>query len=107
MFLWAELMLHHISQQTTPNEITMALSQIPEGLPGVYRRLLQQITRQSPARREFARRILQWKFSAIRQLSLEELRTAAATIPGSKVQNYGDSVPDFKGMITATCGPFG
>jgi ankyrin repeat protein len=105
MFLWAELMATHISQQTTPDEITKALSTTPSGLTEVYQRLIEQILRLPGALRELARRILQWTASSVRQLSLEELRVAVAVTPGSDGLKPSDLVVDFTTAILATCSP--
>ena len=105
MFLWAQLMMQHIRQQATLNDMMSALDDLPVGLEGLYDRLLQRIYSLPAARLKVAQRLLQWTFSATRLLSIPELEIALAVTPGSDYLDYGNTVPDLRAFVKDSCSP--
>ena len=105
MFLWAQLMVDNIFQQTTPAEIQSALENLPDGLEDVYWRLVQRIDSLPPNRFKLAQKVLRWTFSAIRPLSIRELGAALATEAGSFVYNPENEVLNLKDAVLDACGP--
>jgi len=65
MFLWARLMVEHLLQQATLNEIFSALDDLPNGLESLYDRLLEQLYTLPPARFNVVQNLLQWTLFAI------------------------------------------
>ena len=105
MFLWAQLMMRHVRQQATLNDMMSALGDLPVGLEGLYDRLLQRIYSLPPARLKVAQHLLQWTFSATRLLSIPELEVALAVTPGSDYLDYGNTVPNLRAFVRDSCSP--
>ena len=101
MFLWAYLMLRHVSQVTT----LAALDDLQEGLEDLYTRLIDRIHTLPRHQKTLACRVLQWTFSAVRQLSLAELSIALAVEPGSDHHNEYDTIHNLTATIRSCCAP--
>lgn len=105
MFLWAQLMMKHLLQQATLNDILSALDEMPDGMECLYDRLLQRFHSLPLARFKVAQRLLQWTFSATRPLSIPELEIALGVTPGSEYQEHGNTVPNLRTFVRDSCGP--
>ena len=77
MFLWVKLMLKELKQCPSRPGVERILSDLPRGLDMVYLRILQRLdadcTRES---RDLCRKVLGWIVTALRPLSVKELRDA-------------------------------
>ncbi len=83
-FLWVGLVTHELLQKKTCTEVVDTLDCLPEGLPGIYSRMLLQI---KESQRVTAALILRWVVMALRPLTLTELATAIDTRPVSIVSS--------------------
>lgn len=92
VFLWVRLMLEHMSGQFFVEDVMEALAEVPQGLPAMYGRTLDNIDQMPPKHTQAAYRILQWVLFALRPLKVSELRIAVAIEPGGKsirqLQNF-------------------
>ena len=76
MFLWARLMINHLeSPALTPKaRLRVVLDVVlPEGLEGMYDRILRLIYRGSRAEQDLARRVFLWLAYALRPLNIQAL----------------------------------
>ena len=105
MFLWAQLMMRHLRQQATLDDMISALHDLPVGLKGLYDCLLQRIYSLPAARLKVAQHLLQWTFSATRLLSIPELEIALAVTPGSDYLNHENRVPNLRAFVKDSCSP--
>lgn len=103
MFLWAQLITEYLSQQVTLNDTLMALEDLPDGLEALYDRLSRRIKSLPPSRFKIALKLLQWTFSGLRQLSLQELAVALAIEPGEDRLNPRNSVIDLRTFVRESC----
>jgi hypothetical protein len=101
MFLWAYLMLRHISQLTT----LAALDDLPEGLEELYTRIIGRIMSLPPNQSRLASRVLQWTFSAVRQLSVAELGIALSVKRGSNHHDERNKIQSLAVAIHNCCSP--
>ncbi|KAL6791870.1 ankyrin repeat-containing domain protein [Trichoderma sp. SZMC 28012] len=81
-FLWVGFVMAELSRKKTCTEIMETLKGIPQGLHGIYSRMLAQI---EASRRSVVFDILQWLAVAVRPLSLSELREAIHLPPTTKI----------------------
>lgn len=72
-FLWVGFVMAELSRKRTCTQIMETLEGIPQGLHGIYSRMLAQI---EASRRPVVFDILQWITVAVRPLTLSELREA-------------------------------
>ncbi|KAK3387786.1 hypothetical protein B0H63DRAFT_559240 [Podospora didyma] len=107
MFLWAKLMLHHVQQQVTLDDLETALRELPDGLNPVYARILAQMSTLPPSQARTVARILQWTYSATRPLTISELEVALAVKPGSGSCRTNDRnrVLNIRQLIADVCSP--
>jgi ankyrin repeat protein len=101
MFLWAYLMLRHISQLTT----LAALDDLPEGLEELYIRIIGRIMSLPANQSRLASRVLQWTYSAVRQLSVAELGIALSVKPGSDHHDERNEIQSLAVAIRNCCSP--
>lgn len=76
MFLWARLMINHLeSPALTPKaRLRVVLDVVlPEGLEGMYNRILRLIYRGSRVEQDLARRVFLWLAYALRPLNIQGL----------------------------------
>jgi hypothetical protein len=83
MFLWARFMIDEISTIYTESEVHDALRSLPSGLDDVYRGVLHSLIRLPQRERDMAAKIIQWTACSTRLLTLRELASALAIVPGS------------------------
>ncbi|PKK40810.1 hypothetical protein CI102_15130 [Trichoderma harzianum] len=81
-FLWVGFVMAELSRKRTCTEIMETLEEIPQGLHGIYSRMLAQI---EASRRSVIFDILQWVAVAVRPLALSELREAIHLPPTTKI----------------------
>ncbi|KAK0722623.1 hypothetical protein B0T26DRAFT_703460 [Lasiosphaeria miniovina] len=107
MFLWAKLMLHHIQQQVTLDDLEAAVDELPDGLDTVYARILAKMSALPAPQARSVARVLQWAFSARRPLSLAELEVALAVKPGAGTArlNKRSRAMNIRQLIADFCGP--
>jgi hypothetical protein len=98
-------MLGHLDQQATLKDVTSALEEIPDGIDGVYNRILQKISSLPSSRHRIVQRILQLVLSATRSLSILEMEVALAAEPGSPCHDLGNSVPKLAKFVRECCSP--
>ena len=85
-FLWVSLALEDISGATTAKRAREKLEGLPKGLPGIYRRILENIREDDVNDAAF---ILRWAVASRRPMTDRELATAQA------MANWkGDTVPE-------------
>ena len=72
-FLWVGYAITELLELETYTEIEERLADLPEGLPGIYARMLRQI---QPQRRELCAKVLRWVTLAFRPLSVVDLARA-------------------------------
>jgi hypothetical protein len=107
MFLWVKLMLHHIRQQVTLDDLETALEELPSGLDSVYDRILSTMANLPAAQAEIVARVLQWTYSATRPLALSELEVALTVRFGSKSSksNKRNTLMNIRQLITRAMCP--
>ncbi|PNP57854.1 hypothetical protein THARTR1_02012 [Trichoderma harzianum] len=81
-FLWVGFVITELSRKKTCIQIMETLEGIPQGLHGIYSRMLAQI---EVSRRSAAFNILQWATVAVRPLTLSELGEAIHLPPTTKI----------------------
>ncbi|KAL7802714.1 ankyrin repeat-containing domain protein [Trichoderma afarasin] len=89
-FLWVGFVMAELSRKRTCIEIMEALEGIPQGLHGIYSRMLAQI---EASRRSVVFDILQCVTVAVRPLSLSELGEVIHIPPTTKISN-GQAILD-------------
>lgn len=76
-FLWVKLALERIRDNWyTKDDIQAALTEIPEGMEPLYKRMIEIIAGQDSKPREMATRILTWVACSFRPLEIAELEVA-------------------------------
>ena len=79
MFLWVSLMLKELKACITVEEVQVTLGQIPSGLEGIYKRIVERLGKSLTRRAaEVTRSILSWVLGSARTLTMDELRDALA-----------------------------
>lgn len=89
-FLWVGFVIAELSRKRTCTQIMETLEEIPQGLHGIYSRMLAQI---DASRRSVIFDILQWVTVAVRPLALSELREAIHLAPTTKISK-GQAILD-------------
>ncbi|KAL6833391.1 ankyrin repeat-containing domain protein [Trichoderma sp. SZMC 28015] len=89
-FLWVGFVITELSRKSTCTQIMETLEEIPQGLHGIYSRMLAQI---DASRRSVIFDILQWVAMAFRPLALSELREAIHLPPTTKISK-GQAILD-------------
>ncbi|EGX52000.1 hypothetical protein AOL_s00043g734 [Orbilia oligospora ATCC 24927] len=74
LFIWVNLLIEEICNESKAEDIEMALSKLPKDLDGLYNRVIDRIMQHR--RPEVAQEIFKWIAYAIRPLTLEELKEA-------------------------------
>lgn len=101
-FLWVSLALEDIASATTAKRAREKLEGLPKGLPGIYRRILDNIREEDVDDAAF---ILRWVVASRRPMTVDELATAQA------MTNWeGDAMPrsdDLDELLDGyrVCGP--
>ncbi|CAO2650666.1 Nn.00g019580.m01.CDS01 [Neocucurbitaria sp. VM-36] len=100
MFLWVALQIKSLCTMQTDEEITNALSDLPEDLSEIYNLILKK----SPeSDKSYQKQILEVVTAAQRHLTVEELREAVSVSPGDTVWTASKLVNDIYSAM-ATCG---
>ena len=108
MFLWAKLMLQHIREQVTLDDLEAALRRLPDGISGVYAQIISKIACLPASKARTAAGILQWVYSSARPLTVVEMDAALAVQPGSsssladkrhRVMNLREFIADICGSL--------
>lgn len=105
MFLWARLMASHLqSPALTPlRRITLIKSvSLPEGLEGMYERIVRLIDQSIQVERELAKRILMILTYSKRNLTAIELQEFSRLNDGSATEE-GDDFENFAHTVAMTC----
>jgi ankyrin repeat domain-containing protein 50 len=103
-FLHASLQLDAMSWCTSAQDVLETLQEFPSKIEGVYRQTWQRICGQSPKNVLLAKTILIWVLTAARSMTIEELRRAIATAPGTYKFERKRVVPAAT-ILTICCGP--
>lgn len=88
-FLLAQLHMDLIVTKATQNEIRKALENLPKGLDESYRDALKRIESQNQDDCQRAKRTLYWISHALRPLTVAELQSALAVMPGGTQLDRG------------------
>ncbi|KAH6904787.1 hypothetical protein BKA70DRAFT_519053 [Coprinopsis sp. MPI-PUGE-AT-0042] len=83
MFLHASLQLATLRECPNICEVRTALATFPTDIDDLYQKTWQRIRDLAPAKALLARNALTWVAHATRSLTIEELRAAVATCPGT------------------------
>ncbi|KAK3386039.1 hypothetical protein B0H63DRAFT_190945 [Podospora didyma] len=83
MFLWIRLMLEHIRDQTTVEEISSCLQDLPKGLCDRYDRIMCDINALPDQQRLLAHKVFFWVLVSERPLTAREVCAAQAVRPTS------------------------
>ncbi|ORY00158.1 hypothetical protein BCR34DRAFT_606363 [Clohesyomyces aquaticus] len=82
MFLWVRLVLDHLEEVYSPEDLRDAITNLPSDLTDLYNRILQRICNpREPHKYERARRILKWVSFSRRPLHRLELLHGLALTP--------------------------
>ncbi|KAK4079969.1 hypothetical protein Trihar35433_1074 [Trichoderma harzianum] len=81
-FLWVGFVIAELSRKRTCTQIMETLEDIPQGLHGIYSRMLAQI---EASRRSVIFDILQWVTMSVRPPTLSELREAIHLPPTTRI----------------------
>ncbi|KAF2186396.1 hypothetical protein K469DRAFT_726396 [Zopfia rhizophila CBS 207.26] len=92
MFLLAQLHMDLIATKATQNEVRKALENLPQGLDESYKEALRRIESQNHDDCQRAKRTLYWISHALRPLTVAELQSALAVMPGGTRVDHGDLV---------------
>ncbi|KAL7800946.1 ankyrin repeat-containing domain protein [Trichoderma afarasin] len=96
-FLWIGFVMNELLETSTRMEVMDVLNALPQGLPAMYGRMLQQI---KSSQRHIISTILQCVTIARRPMTLEELKTAVSLLSNTSI----DSTQTMRDRI-ASCGP--
>ncbi|KAF7590868.1 hypothetical protein BBP40_002282 [Aspergillus hancockii] len=102
MFLWARLMVQYLySPALTPSARIRTINSVilPEGLQGMYNRILSLILSSMDIEKELARRVLIWLAHSSSQLQ-EQFLQQAVTFDHDEIADF----VDFKGTVSIICG---
>lgn len=105
MFLWVRLMFDHLLVQTTIEELTDALDQLPSGLDETYDYVLKKINGLPDSQRTLANKVLMWVVTVHRPLTVAELRTALAIRPGDENLDQRRLIINPQSTILTLCEP--
>ncbi|MBE3043055.1 hypothetical protein IMZ48_10885, partial [Candidatus Bathyarchaeota archaeon] len=98
-FLWVKLVLDALEDHWhTQDGIRAALTEFPNGMVPMYKRMLGRIDSQTSRNRTMTRRILTWAICSWRPLLLDELQTALEP-------EFGNFV-NLEHTVTQVCGNF-
>ncbi len=104
VFLWARLMLEHLSEKISITSMMEALVVAPNGLGEMYKRTIEDIGGMaSEEHRNMALKILRWILFAVRPLSIPELQIALAIDPGQKAFDPARKVRSLESLIPRLC----
>ena len=113
MFLWARLMINFLeSPALTPRARLQVVLDVvlPEGLEGMYDRILRLICRSSSVEQDLARRVFLWLAYALRPLQIQGLHAVLTADDDIKHENdlideaRTSSLKVFKETIITICG---
>ncbi|KAJ2906439.1 hypothetical protein MKZ38_001799 [Zalerion maritima] len=107
MIFWVRLMLQHIRDQTTEEEIRHCLNELPETLTKRYDCIMASINSLRPARRLLAHKTFFWITVARRPLEMKELCALLAVRPGADLSGAFDQdrrLLDPEPMVMHACG---
>jgi len=83
IFMWVHLMLRHIQDQTTNEEIILCLEDLPQGLSKRYDCIINSINQLPRARRLLAHKLFFWITVARRPLKIKEVCAILAVKPAA------------------------
>lgn len=110
MFLWVRLMLQHVQDQTTTEEVMQCLSdsELPSGLSEHYDLILKRINELPKARRLLAHKVFFWMNVARRPLRAKELDGLLAVKPFAEDDGGFERARrlsgDTESLILSVCG---
>jgi ankyrin repeat protein len=105
MFLWVKLTIEYLSQQATLEDTVEALKDLPKDLEALYERLVRRLQELPQSRYKLACKLIQWIFSSLRPLSLEQLKIALSVTPGGNRQKYPNNVLSLEKFVRESCSP--
>ncbi|KAH8782222.1 hypothetical protein F5882DRAFT_439845 [Hyaloscypha sp. PMI_1271] len=105
MFLWVKLTIEYLSQQATLEDTIEALKDLPKDLEALYERLVRRLQELPQSRYELACKLIQWTFSSLRPLSLEQLKIALSITPGDNRKKYPNNVLNLEKFVRKSCSP--
>jgi hypothetical protein len=105
MFLWAKLTIEYLSQQATLEDTIEALKDLPEGLESLYERLIRRLQTLPQNRYKLACKLIQWTYSNLGPLPLEQLKVAVSITPGDKRNKYGNNILNLEKFVRESCSP--
>ncbi|KAK3332873.1 hypothetical protein B0T19DRAFT_457863, partial [Cercophora scortea] len=83
MFLWVRLMLQHVQEQTSEDEVIHCLDELPQSLSERYDDMMSRINSQPKPQRLLAHKVFFWMDVARRPLEIKELCALLAVRPSS------------------------
>ena len=107
LFLWVRLLIAYIESPALTlmqRESALEETSLPDGLEGMYDKILENIWNQGQASRKLAKNIIIWLIWARRELSSNELE---CTLLGSSCNSqamHKDRYNDFESTVVVTCG---
>ncbi|PMD63001.1 ankyrin [Hyaloscypha bicolor E] len=105
MFLWVKLTIEYLSQQATLEDTIEALKNLPKDLEALYERLVRRLQELPQSRYKLACKLIQWTFSSLRPLSLEQLKIALSITPGDNRQKYPNNILNLEKFVRESCSP--
>ncbi|KAH2641681.1 hypothetical protein KXW54_003142 [Aspergillus fumigatus] len=95
-WLWTVLVLNELSNSHSEEEIRQVLAEVPKGMEDLYLRILDVMSK-TPRGKGLIKAILVWATSAMRPLTVKELKEALKV-------DINDKFPRLRESITALCG---
>jgi hypothetical protein len=94
-----------LSQQATLEDTIEALKNLPKDLEALYERLVRRLQELPQSRYKLACKLIQWTFSSLRPLSLEQLKIALSITPGDNRQKYPNNILNLEKFVRESCSP--
>ncbi|KAF2970085.1 hypothetical protein GQX73_g3435 [Xylaria multiplex] len=106
MFLWAKLMIGFLSSPVLTPEArlhTIFSVTLPEGLEGMYERILTQICGSRVSEQDLARKTLNWMINSIGASGGSYLRELRSYVSNDNINYETQSDQDFANIVTTVC----
>ena len=106
MFLWAKLMIGFLNSPVLTPEArlhTIFSVTLPEGLEGMYERILTQICGSRVSEQDLARKTLNWMINSIGASRGSYLRELRSYVSSDNVNYETQSDQDFANIVTTVC----